>query len=507
MRRFACEVRWAICVGAVLAAGATAGCFDVNGYELRPSDQGTGGATGAAGGDCVPETDYDLCLLLGKNCWDVVVTDGCGVKRDVWCGQCTFPKICGSNNVCGIPGAGGNGDTGGTGGNGDVGGTGGTLGAGGSVGGSGLAGSTGLDADITDGIVGVGPDACGGQKVTATSKTVNVLLVIDKSGSMADTPAGFTTSKWGALRTALGESLDPVKGGIAFGLELYPQSPDPLSPIMPACLTNCCAVKQGSVDIGIALGTIALPSILDALSATIPAGGTPTAVALNNALGYFTAGPGKDLPGEKYVLWATDGAPNCSAAATCDRAHCTLNIESSNQCLADGGTNCCANMGMGSACLDDAATVDQISRLRAAGVSTFVIGIPGTELYSTFLDAFALAGGETATSLSDAATEPKYFAVSAAGGVGALTAVFKSFTTLLIKSCELQLGANPPDLTLLNVKVYGNIMAQAGADGWDLDTTTAPPTIRLKGATCRDIETHGAQSVEVTYGCPTIYVK
>jgi hypothetical protein len=374
---------------------------------------------------------------------------------------------------------------------------------------AGLAGNAPTDADVTDGMVTIiiGPDAaCGGQEVTATAKKVNILLVIDKSGSMADKPAGFTTDKWTALKTALSDSLDQVKGGIAFGLELYPMSPDPMSPIVPTCTTNCCAMQQGSVDIGITLGTIALPSILDMLTATTPAGGTPTAVALNNALGYFTGGPGKDLEGEKYVLLATDGAPNCSSTTSCDAAHCTLNIESSNQCRADGGANCCANPGMAPACLDDAATIDQLNRLKAAGVFTFVIGIPGTELYSTFLDAFAVAGGEPATGFSDAATGPKYFAVSASGGVGALTSVFKSITTLLIKSCDLQLAANPPDLTLLNVKLNGKVIAQAGADGWDVDKTTNPPTIRIKGATCDDIQTNGAQSVEVIYGCPTVTI-
>jgi hypothetical protein len=153
--------------------------------------------------------------------------------------------------------------------------------------------------------------------------------------------------------------------------------------------------------------------------------------------------------------------------------------------------------------LDDSATVDQINKLKTAGVGTFVVGIPGTELYSGFLDAFAVAGGMTA---SADAGGPKYYAVSASGGVDALTAVFKSITTLLIKSCDLQLETDPPDPTLLNVKVNGQIVAQSGPDGWDLDKTTTPPTIRIKGATCHDIETNGAQSVEVIYGCPTIFI-
>jgi hypothetical protein len=35
-----------------------------------------------------------------------------------------------------------------------------------------------------------------------------------------------------------------------------------------------------------------------------------------------------------------------------------------------------------------------------------------------------------------------------------------------------------------------------------MDTT--PPTIEIKVKTCEKIETEGAETVEVVYGCPTI---
>ena len=71
--------------------------------------------------------------------------------------------------------------------------------------------------------------------MTATNREVNVLLVIDKSGSMADKPAGFSTDKWSALKTALSSSLDAVKNSLSFGLELYPLSADPQNPIPVNC--------------------------------------------------------------------------------------------------------------------------------------------------------------------------------------------------------------------------------------------------------------------------------
>src|SRR5207237_482528 len=148
----------------------------------------------------------------------------------------------------------------------------------------------------------------------------------------------------------------------------------------------------------------------------------------------------------------------------------------------------------------------QISALKAAGISTFVIGIPGTELYASFLNQFAVAGGETNPN-----GPAQYYAVDAKGGVDGLTAVFKSITTTLIKSCGLQLGSDPPDVSKLNVAVDGKIVPQssgdAGADGCELDTGTSPPTVRLKGTICQNVRSNGASTLEVIYGCPTVSIR
>jgi hypothetical protein len=94
--------------------------------------------------------------------------------------------------------------------------------------------------------------------------------------------------------------------------------------------------------------------------------------------------------------------------------------------------------------------------------------------------------------------------VSAAGGVTGLTDVFISITTVLIKACDLTLASTPPDMTLLNVAVDGAVISQTGPNGWELDKTTTPPTIKIKGTTCQNIQTNGANSVQVIYGCPTV---
>ena len=54
------------------------------------------------------------------------------------------------------------------------------------------------------------------------------------------------------------------------------------------------------------------------------------------------------------------------------------------------------------------------------------------------------------------------------------------------------------------VEIDGVAVPQQSADGWALDTSTTPPTIELKGKTCEHVEHDGAESVTVTFGCPTV---
>jgi hypothetical protein len=254
------------------------------------------------------------------------------------------------------------------------------------------------------------------------------------------------------------------------------------------------------IDVDVQAGDKALSMVTKALADADATGGTPTAAALARALEYYTKGAGKELDGGKYVLLATDGGPNCNDALSCDADACTVNIDEQCPMAVD---NCCdaalAGEGAQSGCLDDAETLDRIAALHDAGIDTFVVGIPGSEAYTKALDAFAKAGGRAR------AKAPFYYQVSASGSADSgLTTVLETITTGLIKSCRLQLGSMPPALDKLNVEIDGTPVPQMGDDGWKLDTDTTPPTVELLGETCRHLEEDGAQSVKVTFGCPTV---
>jgi hypothetical protein len=368
-----------------------------------------------------------------------------------------------------------------------TGGTGNVVTVGGRTGSSGDTGNPSSECDEFAGLTD-----CGGMTLGAELKTVNLLLVIDKSGSMTDEPEGFDANKWDALVQALDEVLNEAAPILNLGLVLYPYSRQIAIP-EKSCGTNCCLLEVGeaAVNVPIAPGTESVGKILSLLESTPPGGGTPTADALRRAREYLTAAT---LEGDTYVVLATDGGPNCNFDLECDADRCTANLD--NQCSLE---NCCD--GNGEYCVDDESVTGEIEALRDAGIPTFVVGIPGTEDYAQYLDDFAEAGG-----VPNPDDPPSYYAVDASGGVEGLTGVFRDITEQLVRSCEVELEREPPAPSLVNVAVDCTPIRPEEDDGsgWELDTSASPALIRLSGPVCEEIQTSGAKRVDVVYGCKTI---
>ncbi|PKN47164.1 MAG: hypothetical protein CVU63_06720 [Deltaproteobacteria bacterium HGW-Deltaproteobacteria-20] len=352
-----------------------------------------------------------------------------------------------------------------------------------------------VDVNQPDG--DTGDPICGGQTVVGDPIVTNLLVVIDRSGSMKQTPTGFVDNKWDTMVGSLKTALEGIQGEMNIGLLFFPDA-------SVASVSGCGMSEGDDVLISIDEGTVTVPLIASELdkAANDPDGNTPTADALALAHRYFTVGPGSSLTGEKYVLLALDGGPNCNPDITCAAASCTTNIDRSvldptaSACPIDPAS-CCDSAP--EACLDDTATTAQVSALSNEGIPTFVVGIPGSDLYANVLDSLAVAGGVPAST-----TSPKYFEVS---DPDALTQTLIEITRALVKTCEFQLAETPPDPDKVNVYVDGEVLPQDGPDGWHYDNSTTPPTIVITGATCDELETTGAESVTFEFGCPTITVK
>ena len=350
-------------------------------------------------------------------------------------------------------------------------------------------GSGGETSSSGTGEGGSGAGECGGQQVDAEPVQVNLLLVIDRSGSMTDTPEGFEDDKWTTMVDSLNTALDGISGQMSVGVQFFPDA--------SAEDGDSCGVPTGGeVAVPIGSGDEAVDAVKTALSASenAPAGNTPAEAALSLAHEYFTEGAGSQLEGENYVLLAIDGGPNCNFGITCGAATCTVNIDHPELPC----ENCCADAP--EQCLDDDATVAQVEALAAAGITTFVVGIPGSDqaAYQAVLDQLAVKGGAPASEES-----PKYYQVTDADE---LSETLVALTSDLVTSCELKLDQVPPNMDEVNVFVNDEVVPKLGDDGWEYDRSTSPPTIVIKGETCATIETEGVQSVLVEFGCPTIEV-
>jgi hypothetical protein len=357
----------------------------------------------------------------------------------------------------------------------------GNLGSGGD---SGLFGEGGTDDS------GPGGAACGSTKIAAEPPIVNVLLVVDRSFSMTATPSGFSSDKWSALRDALATTFEQTQDRVSYGLDLYPYSGS-----SGEALSDTCQMPSSeAVVVPVQAGADAAPLILTALDDNAPDGDTPTAAALHRALIYYTKGAGKGLEGDKYVLLATDGGPNCNAKAECTAATCTVNMDGKCPLAPE---SCCDVSGGATSCLDEDGSVAGVKALAAAGIKTIVVGIPGTEAYADTLNKLAAESG-----VENPNAPPEYFAVSAKTGAVGLTDTLTKITTGLVTSCRLLLEEVPPVPSDVYVVIDGVEIARGGADGWVYDNTVSPPAIVIQGATCEALERDGAEYINVTYGCP-----
>jgi hypothetical protein len=166
-----------------------------------------------------------------------------------------------------------------------------------------VAGLLGLGAGSCAG--GVDPGRAPGRAVGLCDQQValhtvrlsarpEVLLVVDRSASMAEPLPGGRASKWDAMQESLSTLVRDRAAEVDFGLALFPRD------------DSCGA---GEVVVSPAAGT--LGAIEEALGAVEPAGETPTHVTL--AAARARLGARAAAPGGRFVLLATDGEPTCSS--------------------------------------------------------------------------------------------------------------------------------------------------------------------------------------------------
>jgi hypothetical protein len=332
---------------------------------------------------------------------------------------------------------------------------------------------TGLPVPLTD--AGESPDApsCKGKDLPLLVNAPNLYFVLDTSGSMNE------MNKWTNVRSVVADLITQLGTRARFGAATFPgQGTDVCGP----------GTELLPLQLGDSNGTLANEFL--AATSFKAAGGTPTADTLLTLVPEL-----QGFAGTTFAILATDGGPNCDPNLTCDVNSCTANMDGLTGCPPGGPPNCCDPAGASgpSGCLDGARAMQAVAALKAAGIETFVIGIPGSAPYAAVLDQLAQAGGTAR------GAEPLYYRVDTAD-TEALGGVLAQIAAKTTAACTFGLSRAPADLNLVNVYVGGSIVPRDGPDGWTLTSTT----LTLEGATCDAIKTGRAVSVRVVEGCPTV---
>ena len=339
-----------------------------------------------------------------------------------------------------------------------------------------------------------GPDPsgpCGEQSIPAIEDPPNLSFIIDHSASMGDILEGSGLSKYENARIALSQVLRAVGHRVNYGAAIFPgldgatgcEAGDQLVEVGPGDPPSY--AREGKT------GPI-LKDLLLRLQIADVDGGTPVAASLDAMLPTLS-----ELPGKTFVVLLTDGAPNCNDELSCTASSCIPNIEG----LTAGGldcrsaVNCCAphaqNPNANLSCVDAEASVAAVTALADAGISTFVVGMPGSEPYVDVLDAMAEAGGTARDST------PKYYPVS---DTDELEASLKAIAASVSITCDLPLDYEPPDQDYVNVYFDGQLVEYDPSDGWEW---TDDGHVAIRGAACDQLAAGDVLEVQILAGCKT----
>lgn len=320
----------------------------------------------------------------------------------------------------------------------------------------------GYELGAVDG--GIDPDAgCASSTTTGKLVAVDLLLMVDRSGSMAD------DGKWEAVSSALdGFFADPASAGLRVALRFFPDS----GCESPSCSTAVCSkplVDLAPLTLASAPVDAQEAALVAAVASRSPGGNTPMHAALAGAEAWAAVHQNQQ-PGEKAtVVLVTDGEPN--------------------------------------GCDDD---IGDIASLAAAGrvshgVLTYAVGLAGSNV--DHLNLIAQAGG----------TDKAFFLGN--GDVQAqLLAALKQIQGKQI-ACDFPLPPAPGgklDPALVNV-IYvpgdgspaltiGHVESAAfcAHGGWYFDAPASPTRAILCNSTCAAVRTDVEAKVDIVLGCASV---
>jgi hypothetical protein len=298
-----------------------------------------------------------------------------------------------------------------------------------------------------------GESSCGLSTYESERKTAEVIVVLDRSSSMAELSSGTQERKWDILTTALNDVISASNAEIGWGLKLFPEGTK---------TDFRCAANTIVPLIHVPVAEQNAPTVTDFILASGPTGtGTPTADAMTFAIAHL-AERDKLNNSQKFILLATDGDPTCPDSTS----------------------------GISAAVAAIAAGLKQ-------GYPTFVIGVDTTAKTTVAtLDQMAKAGGRPR---EGAPGTPSFYLASTqnelAEALGAITSA--------VATCRFDLSPIPPVPENIAVDFNGTRAPRdpAKLNGWDY-TTADNSQLEVYGDFCTAIKNAPQSKVQIRYGCP-----
>lgn len=305
--------------------------------------------------------------------------------------------------------------------------------------------------------------SCVGVSFEAEALPVDMYILMDRSSSMAEVPAGGTLTRWEQVRGAVQQFVsDPAAAGMGVGIQFFGQSS------LRDDAIDCDVSRYANPEVGIGLLPGVGSALVGAIDAHFPRGLTPTMPALQGGVQYATEWA-RQHPGRvTVVVLVTDGFPT--------------------QCQDPVSINDIADVAAGAAKADPS-------------VRTYVIGLEGT----LNLDLVARLGGTT-----------QAYVIGQGDIAGPFIQALLNITQSPL-SCRFEIPT-PADPT--QVVDYDKVQvvytpaageaeeiprldsaADCGAaanGGWYYDDASAPKNIEVCGCNCTRF---GAGRVEVRLGC------
>ncbi len=327
------------------------------------------------------------------------------------------------------------------------------------------------------------PDsACMTTTADAQRRSANILILLDRSGSMTTRSGNTGPTRWEAATAGIRALLQRLDDETQVGLTLFPS---------PRGSTDS-AATYATPTVAVAPLRTSRAGILSALNAG-PNGNTPMTCAMDGSRQYYQAFTGE---GSRNIILITDGQP-------------------SNECTGQPVLPPCNLLPPDLACIERYDRMRQtmvqvqvaMARALVPSVRTFVAGTPTAS--DEFLSDLAFQGGSARTP-DCRNTRTCHYSLREGTFEADIAMALEDIRGRTL-TCEFAVDADPSrvDPQRVNVSVRGAMSPERTLprdvdhrDGWDY--SDGMRSIVLYGPACETVRTDSMVRVQILFGCPTI---